>query len=195
MDSNYGCWRSTGHGLRRGRGYASESFHPSPASAVTLYYTPLSSISFGIAMSLDKNLFTLLFTPHKDNQHVIDLVDPSGTLYYRKQRVPGPEYKIEVYGWFIILTSCLVRAFTVYRGLDPMSESLLATATAPSPTNKVKTIELYNPTSVVEIKYTGTLSFRWSFKWEECVFSCSSPTNTNLYRIEMNSSGSAKSVT
>ena len=118
-------------------------------------------------MSLDKNLFTLLFTPHKDNQNVIDLVDPSGTVHYRKQRVPGSEYKIEVYGLFIILTLDVVRAFTVYCALDPMSESLLATATAPSPVNKVKTIELCNPTSVVEIKYTGTLSFRWSFKWEE----------------------------
>jgi hypothetical protein len=49
-------------------------------------------------MSLDKNLFTLLFTPHKDNQNVIDLMDPSGTVHYRKQRVPGSEYKIEVYG-------------------------------------------------------------------------------------------------
>jgi hypothetical protein len=57
-------------------------------------------------MSLDKNLFTLLFTPHKDNQNVIDLVDPSGTVHYRKQRVPGSEYKIEVYGLFIILTRC-----------------------------------------------------------------------------------------
>ena len=48
-----------------------------------------------------------------------------------------------------------------------MSESLLATATAPAPTSKFKSIELYNPTSVVELKFTGTLSFRWAFKWEE----------------------------
>ncbi|PPR03224.1 hypothetical protein CVT26_008072 [Gymnopilus dilepis] len=97
-------------------------------------------------MSLDQNLFTLHFTPHKDNASVIDLVDPAGTIHYRKQRVSSPEYKIEVY--------------------DPMSESLLATATSPVPTSKVKTLELYNPTSVVELKYSGTLSFRWSFKWE-----------------------------
>lgn len=49
-------------------------------------------------MSLDKNLFTLLFTPHKDNPLVVDLVDPAGNPHYRKQRIPGPEYKIEVYG-------------------------------------------------------------------------------------------------
>ncbi len=49
-------------------------------------------------MSLDQNLFTLVFTPHKDNNNVVDLVDPSGTVHYRKQRVPGTEYKIEIYG-------------------------------------------------------------------------------------------------
>ena len=49
-------------------------------------------------MSLDQNLFTLHFTPHKDNASVIDLVDPAGTIHYRKQRVSSPEYKIEVYG-------------------------------------------------------------------------------------------------
>ncbi|KAJ3493334.1 hypothetical protein NLJ89_g11041 [Agrocybe chaxingu] len=101
-------------------------------------------------MSLDKNLFTLFFTPHKDNQNVIDLVDPSGIIHYRKQRSPGEHYKIEVY--------------------DPMSESLLASASAPSAASKVKTIELCNPTSVVELKHTGTLSFRWSFKWEDHEF-------------------------
>jgi hypothetical protein len=50
---------------------------------------------------------------------------------------------------------------------DPMSESLLITATAPSATSKVKLLELCNPTTVVEMKYAGTLSFRWAFKWEE----------------------------
>jgi len=51
-----------------------------------------------------------------------------------------------------------------------MSESLLATAAAPSATSKFKTVELCNPTSIVELKFTGTLSFRWSFKWEEHEF-------------------------
>lgn len=50
-------------------------------------------------MSLDKNLFTLSFTNHQDNPNVIDLVDPAGTVHYRKQRVTGiAEYKIEIYG-------------------------------------------------------------------------------------------------
>ncbi|KAF6761437.1 hypothetical protein DFP72DRAFT_1061654 [Ephemerocybe angulata] len=95
-------------------------------------------------MSLDQNLFTLLFTPNKDHPNVTNLVDPSGTVHYHKRRVPGQEYKIEVF--------------------DPLSESLLITATAPSPSSKTKVLELYNPTSVVEIKYTGTISFKWSFK-------------------------------
>lgn len=49
---------------------------------------------------------------------------------------------------------------------DPLSDALLASATAPSATTKHKTLELYNPSNVVELKYTGTLTFRWAFKWE-----------------------------
>ncbi|KAL0955120.1 hypothetical protein HGRIS_004035 [Hohenbuehelia grisea] len=101
-------------------------------------------------MSLDQNLFTLIVSPNKDDPSVIDLVDPAGTIHYRKQRIPGQEYNVEVY--------------------DFASASLLIKAIAPSSTSKVKTLELCNPTSVVELKYTGTLSFRWSFKWEEHEF-------------------------
>ena len=49
-------------------------------------------------MSLDKNLFTLYLTQNKDNPLVVDLIDPSGTIHYRKQRLPEIEYKVEVYG-------------------------------------------------------------------------------------------------
>ena len=49
-------------------------------------------------MSLDQNLFTLVFTQNKDYPDVTDLVDPSGTVHYHKRRVAGSEYKIEVYG-------------------------------------------------------------------------------------------------
>ncbi|KAL1743221.1 hypothetical protein HDZ31DRAFT_74988 [Schizophyllum fasciatum] len=101
-------------------------------------------------MSLDKNLFTLHFIPNPDAPNVTDLVDPAGTIHYRKQRVPGAAYAVEVY--------------------DPMSESLLVKVSAPASTSKTKVLELCNPTSVVELKYTGTLSFRWSFKWEEHEF-------------------------
>ncbi|KAK1222126.1 hypothetical protein PQX77_015054 [Marasmius sp. AFHP31] len=101
-------------------------------------------------MSLDQNLFTLIVTPHKDDPNVIDLVDPSGTIHYRKQRVAGQTYTAEVY--------------------DFTSESLLVTAAAPSVTSKTKSLILCNPTTTVELKFTGTLSFRWSFKWEEHEF-------------------------
>ena len=53
-------------------------------------------------MSLDKNLFTLLFTPLENNPNVVDLTDPTGKVHYRKQRTPGDgsgnDYRIEVYG-------------------------------------------------------------------------------------------------
>lgn len=49
-------------------------------------------------MSLDKNLFTLRFTPSPDDPDVIDLVDPSGVVHYRKHRVQGATYEINVYG-------------------------------------------------------------------------------------------------
>ena len=52
---------------------------------------------------------------------------------------------------------------------DPLSEGLLVTVSAPGPTSKQKTLQLYNPDLIVELKYTGTISFKWGFKWEECV--------------------------
>ncbi|KAG1723238.1 uncharacterized protein EDB91DRAFT_1271967 [Suillus paluster] len=103
-------------------------------------------------MSLDQNLFTLLLTPNASapNELVTDLTDPSGNVHYRKRRIPGQVYRIEVY--------------------EPISDSLLASATSPSATSKHKTVELYNPSKAIELKYTGTLTFRWSFKWEEHEF-------------------------
>ncbi|KZT64601.1 hypothetical protein DAEQUDRAFT_732458 [Daedalea quercina L-15889] len=102
-------------------------------------------------MSLDQNLFTLNLVPNTEEPlDVVDLVDPSGTVHYRKRRVHGETYTIEVY--------------------DPLSTSLLATASAPHAASKHKTVQLYNPDAVVELKYTGTLSFKWGFKWEEHEF-------------------------
>ncbi|KAF8636371.1 hypothetical protein AX17_003556 [Amanita inopinata Kibby_2008] len=101
-------------------------------------------------MSLDQNLFTLHFTQGNDDPNVIDLVDPSGTVHYHRRRISGQTYKIEVY--------------------DPTSKALLATASSPASNSKHKTIELHNPSTVVELRYTGTLSFRWTFKWEEHEF-------------------------
>ncbi|GJE90372.1 hypothetical protein PsYK624_065030 [Phanerochaete sordida] len=101
-------------------------------------------------MSLDQNLFTLHFAPSKDDPSVTELVDPSERPHYRKQRVQGSTYKIDVY--------------------DPHSQSLLASVAAPSAISKHKTIELHNPSHIVELKYTGTLTFKWRFAWEEHEF-------------------------
>jgi hypothetical protein len=57
----------------------------------------------------------------------------------------------------------------VTRLTDYLSQALLITVSAPTSTSKVKILELCNPTQAVELKYTGTLSFRWHFKWEEYV--------------------------
>ena len=35
------------------------------------------------------------------------------------------------------------------------------------PMVKTKTIELYNPPLAIELRSIGTISFKWSFKWEE----------------------------
>ncbi|PIL25495.1 hypothetical protein GSI_13385 [Ganoderma sinense ZZ0214-1] len=96
-------------------------------------------------MSYD--LFSLTFVPRQEDRNVVDLVDPNGTAYYTKRRVATSEYRIEVY--------------------DSLSESLLASVSAPSSTSKHKTLQLHNPDSIVELKSTGVLTFKWSFKWEE----------------------------
>lgn len=66
--------------------------------SLVLHTTTLIPYHPATPMSLDQNLFTLHLTPHKEYPNVIDLVDPSGALHYRKQRIAGSEYKIEVYG-------------------------------------------------------------------------------------------------
>jgi hypothetical protein len=53
--------------------------------------------------------------------------------------------------------------------LDPLSQSMLASVTAPHASSKHKTIELYNPSQAMEFKSIGILAFRWSFDWEESV--------------------------
>ncbi|KAH9889038.1 hypothetical protein C8Q73DRAFT_794025 [Cubamyces lactineus] len=98
-------------------------------------------------MSLDQNLFTLNVACRSDDPNVLDLVDPNGVVHYTKRRVQGTVYTIEL--------------------IDPLSECVLATVTAPSPTSKHKTIQLFNPDLVVELKYTGTIHFKWGFRWEE----------------------------
>lgn len=101
-------------------------------------------------MSLDRNLFTLSIAPNKRDPAIQDLVLPSGVVHYSKEREAGTLYRINIF--------------------DPMSQSMLASATAPHASSKHKTIELHNPTQVVEFKSTGTLVFKWSFTWEEHEF-------------------------
>lgn len=115
-------------------------------------------------MSLDQNLFTLNFAPNKDDPNVVELVDPSDNPHYRKERVLGNTYLMNVYG---ALSTRLRPSVVVNFSPDPLSHSLLASATAPSATSKHKTIELHNPSQVVELKFSGTLTFKWKFKWEE----------------------------
>lgn len=101
-------------------------------------------------MSLDKNLFTLIFKPRDDDSSSVDLVDPAGALHYEKRVAAGPVYRTEV--------------------TDPLTRSLLASSTSPAPLTKVKTIELYNPNSAIELKYTGLITFKWTFLWGEHEF-------------------------
>ena len=122
------------------------------------------------AMSLDKNLFTLQFTPSPNDPNVIDLVDPSGVVHYRKHRVQGAVYEINVYGMTAHprLTSGM-GLFLPLAFLDPISGSILISVTAPNAVSRQKTLELFNPSIIVELKDIGKVSFRWSFKWEEYV--------------------------
>ncbi|EJD48273.1 hypothetical protein AURDEDRAFT_101921 [Auricularia subglabra TFB-10046 SS5] len=102
-------------------------------------------------MSLDQNLFTLNIVPSETEPDATDLVEPNGTVHYRKRRVPAGEQ----YTWSLY---------------DSHSDGLLSTVTAPAATSKLKTVALHNPDAIVELKYTGTLSFKWSFVWEEHTF-------------------------
>jgi len=47
-------------------------------------------------MSLDQNLFTLNVMPKGSNE--LELVEPSGTVHYRKERVIGTVYTINLFG-------------------------------------------------------------------------------------------------
>jgi hypothetical protein len=121
-------------------------------------------------MSLDRNLFTLNIVQNEQNPAVQDLVNPLGEVHYSKEREAGALYRINLFGTLRSHSP----SFALTQGdssdaTDPMSQSMLASATAPHASSKHKTIELYNPTQVVEFKSTGTLIHKWCFNWEESV--------------------------
>ncbi|CAE6449339.1 unnamed protein product [Rhizoctonia solani] len=101
---------------------------------------------------LDKNLYTLTIEESKDEPGATDLFDSDGVALYRRRWGDSKEgsYAINLF--------------------DHLSDSLLATVTAPNATSKSKSIELHNPTIVVELNFTGRLSFKWNFVWEEHEF-------------------------
>lgn len=121
-------------------------------------------------MSLDRNLFTLSIVPNGRDPTIQDLVNPSGVVHYSKERESGTSYRINLFGALrSILSSLTLTQMDSSNNPDPMSQSMLASATAPHVSSKHKTIELHNPTQVVEFKSTGTLVFKWCFAWEELV--------------------------
>ena len=121
-----------------------------------------------LAMSLDKNLFTLQFTPSPEDPNVISLVDPSGVVHYRKNRTQGSTYEIHVYGNAICTWPLSAVQLSLPSSLiDPISGSQLIRGSSPNPASRHKTLELYNPSTIIELKDVGKVSFRWSFKWEE----------------------------
>ncbi|KAH7094037.1 hypothetical protein BKA62DRAFT_834410 [Auriculariales sp. MPI-PUGE-AT-0066] len=105
-------------------------------------------------MALDQNLFTLNIITSEKEPDAIDLVEPSGIIHYRKRRVRDPTGNAP-YCWSLF---------------EPLSDGLLSTVTAPSAASKLKTLSLHNPDATIELKYTGTLSFKWCFDWEEHTF-------------------------
>ncbi|KAG8754216.1 hypothetical protein FRC12_011268 [Ceratobasidium sp. 428] len=101
---------------------------------------------------LDKNLFTLSIENSKEEAGATDLYDSDGVAVYRRRWGDSKEgsYAVNIF--------------------DPLSDSLLATVTAVNATSKNKVIELHNPTIKIDLTFTGRLSFKWEFKWEDHEF-------------------------
>ncbi|KAJ3847281.1 hypothetical protein EV368DRAFT_51479 [Lentinula lateritia] len=97
-------------------------------------------------MTLDQNLFTLQIKPSPADPTLVDLADPSGNVFYRKERSTGVGYNVSLY--------------------DSITQSLLVTAAAPIPTGKVIIIELLNPSVPVELKASGRFPVKWAFSWK-----------------------------
>lgn len=137
-------------------------------------------------MSLDQNLFTLLITPDAKDANISDLVDPAGTVHYRKERVPGSVYTINVYGMRPSATlrasleageadfcSRWVGGISTGDGLctqrnqqnqnHPITQPF-CTSTAQIRRNIVRD---YDVLSVLPTLTSFDRTFRWRFTWEE----------------------------
>ncbi|KAG8827267.1 hypothetical protein FRB91_009764 [Serendipita sp. 411] len=105
-------------------------------------------------MSLDQNLFTLAIAGSTEEQNALDLTDPNtGTIHYRKRVTTGDAEN--PYSWGLY---------------DPLSGGLLCTVNAPAASSKQKWIELHNPDVKIELSFTGSFTFKWSFDWEAHTF-------------------------
>lgn len=123
-------------------------------------------------MSLDQNLFTLAIAASTEEGGALDLTDPNtNTIYYRKRINPpttDTPYSWGLWGKYFVAENRLVDilpALAHWRFdvivnllLDPTSEGLLCTVTAPSAASKQKIIELHNPEAKVELSFAGSLS-------------------------------------
>ncbi|KAG8748407.1 hypothetical protein FRC10_005954 [Ceratobasidium sp. 414] len=118
---------------------------------------------------LDKNLFTLTIESSKEEAGATDLIDSDGVAVYRRRWGDSKEgsYAVNIFGRFVGLGKLgpFLRSIK-----DPLSDSLLATVTAANATSKNKVIELHNPTIKIDLNFTGRLSFKWEFKWEDHEF-------------------------
>lgn len=105
---------------------------------------------------LDKSLFTLTIDESKEEAGATDLFDSNGEPLYRRRWGDSKEgsYAVNIFGQY---TGGIYLGMYLCRIVDPLSDSLLATVTAPNATSKNKLIELHNPTIKVELNFTGRL--------------------------------------
>ena len=67
-------------------------------------------------MSLDQGIFSLNVTQREDDRTIVDLIDSKGVAQYTKRRLPGVEYKIEVYGAYTKRKPARVRLSLIIHG-------------------------------------------------------------------------------
>jgi hypothetical protein len=109
-------------------------------------------------MSLDQNLFTLAIAASTEEPGALDLTDPnSSTIHYRKRMNPSNPENPYSWGLYGLSWNRDLSRLPADAQLDPLSDSLLCTVTAPNASNKQKWIELHNPEVKVELSFVGKL--------------------------------------